>query len=144
MEGQQIMASALQGSRILDRARPLLTLLVILALALPAGGCWRSPRFKSPFTLANPSERYPIAVRQGEMMQLQGAVVGHPLKIVNISQNSRVVVVTCCSGGRATCSRKRKELAAGVAVAAGRGGTPAAVRLSRARPGTGTRKIAAP
>jgi pilus assembly protein CpaD len=67
MEGQKTMASALQGSRILGCARPLLTLLIVLAVALPAGGCWRSPRFKSPFTLANPSERYPIAVRQGEM-----------------------------------------------------------------------------
>ncbi len=31
------------------------------------GGCWQSPRFQAPFTLANPNERHPIAVRQGEV-----------------------------------------------------------------------------
>lgn len=65
MEGVKIMASATQGSRAF--ARPLLTLLAVLVVATSAGGCWQSPRFKSPFTLANPNERHPIAVRQGEV-----------------------------------------------------------------------------
>jgi pilus assembly protein CpaD len=38
-----------------------------LLVSTALGGCWQSPRFKAPFTLANPSERYPIAVRQGEV-----------------------------------------------------------------------------
>jgi len=65
MEGSKTMASSLQGSRG-SAARPLLALLAVLLVALSAGGCWRSPRFQAPFTLANPSERHPIAVRQGE------------------------------------------------------------------------------
>jgi pilus assembly protein CpaD len=44
-----------------------LTLLSILLAGTALGGCWQSPRFKAPFTLANPSERHPIAVRQGEV-----------------------------------------------------------------------------
>jgi pilus assembly protein CpaD len=36
-------------------------------VATSAGGCLKSPRFKAPFTLANPNERHPIAVRQGEV-----------------------------------------------------------------------------
>ncbi|MGH6803671.1 MAG: CpaD family pilus assembly protein [Methyloceanibacter sp.] len=60
------MVSALQGSRVFA-ARPLLTLLAVLVVATSAGGCWKSPRFKAPFTLANPNERHPIAVRQGEV-----------------------------------------------------------------------------
>jgi pilus assembly protein CpaD len=66
MEGVKIMVSAFQGSRGFA-ARPLLTLLAVLVVATSAGGCWQSPRFKSPFTLANPNERHPIAVRQGEV-----------------------------------------------------------------------------
>jgi pilus assembly protein CpaD len=66
MEGSKIMVSAFQGSRGFA-ARPLLTLLAVLVVATSAGGCWQSPRFKSPFTLANPNERHPIAVRQGEV-----------------------------------------------------------------------------
>lgn len=47
--------------------RSVLGVLAILLLVLPAGGCIRtSPRFQEPFTLANPNERYPILVRQGE------------------------------------------------------------------------------
>ena len=61
------MVSARQGSRALTAARPLVCLLAVLAVATSAGGCWQSPRFKAPFTLANPSERHPIAVRQGEV-----------------------------------------------------------------------------
>ena len=60
------MVSATQGSRVFA-ARPLFTLLAVLVVATSAGGCWQSPRFKAPFALANPNERYPIAVRQGEM-----------------------------------------------------------------------------
>ena len=66
MEGSKIMVSAFQGSRGFA-ARPLLTLLAVLVVATSAGGCWKSPRFKAPFTLANPNERHPIAVRQGEV-----------------------------------------------------------------------------
>lgn len=62
-----IMASKVQGSRALFRAaRPALTLLAVLAIATSAGGCLKSPRFQAPFTLANPNERHPIAVKQGE------------------------------------------------------------------------------
>ena len=48
--------------------RSALGVLAILLIALPAGGCIRtSPRFQEPFALANPNERYPILVRQGEV-----------------------------------------------------------------------------
>jgi pilus assembly protein CpaD len=67
MEGNEIMVSALQGSRAVAAARPLLALLAVLVVATSAGGCWKSPRFQAPFTLANPNERHPIAVRQGEV-----------------------------------------------------------------------------
>ena len=60
------MVSALRGSRVLS-ARPALTLLTVLLVATSLGGCWSSPRFQAPFTLANPNERHPIAVRQGEV-----------------------------------------------------------------------------
>ena len=60
------MVSVFQGSRG-SADRPLLTLLAVLLVATSAGGCWKSPRFKAPFTLANPNERHPIAVRQGEV-----------------------------------------------------------------------------
>ena len=59
------MTSLSQGSRI---ARPLLALVAVLLVGTAAGGCWKSPRYKSPFTLANPNERHPIAVRQGEVV----------------------------------------------------------------------------
>ena len=36
-------------------------------MATSVGGCWRSPRLQAPFTLANPNERHPIAVKQGEV-----------------------------------------------------------------------------
>ena len=65
MEGNEIMATALQGWRG-SAARPLLTLLAVLVVATSAGGCWKSPRYKAPFTLSNANERQPIAVRQGE------------------------------------------------------------------------------
>lgn len=61
------MASLLQGSRLPIGARPALTLLTVILVATSAGGCWKSPRFQSPFTLANPNERHPIVVRQGEV-----------------------------------------------------------------------------
>jgi pilus assembly protein CpaD len=62
------MASALQGSRVLARAaRSALTLLAVLAAGTSVGGCLKgSPRFQAPFALANPNERFPIAVKQGE------------------------------------------------------------------------------
>jgi pilus assembly protein CpaD len=46
--------------------RPALTLLAVLLVGTSLGGCWHSPRFQAPFTLANPNQRYPIAVKQGE------------------------------------------------------------------------------
>ena len=48
-------------------ARPLLSLLAVLVVATGAGGCWQSPRFQAPFTLANANERHPIAVKQSEV-----------------------------------------------------------------------------
>jgi len=63
------MASAFKGSRALTRgARPGITLFAVLMISVPAGGCWQSPRMQAPFTLANPSERHPIAVKQGEAL----------------------------------------------------------------------------
>ena len=68
MEGNTIMISAaLPGSRVLAAARPALTLLAVVLVATSVGGCWRSPRLQAPFTLANPNERHPIAVQQGEV-----------------------------------------------------------------------------
>lgn len=61
------MVSSLRGSRVLSAARPALTLLAVLLVATSVGGCWRSPRLQAPFTLANPNERHPIAVKQGEV-----------------------------------------------------------------------------
>ncbi|MEX1060924.1 MAG: CpaD family pilus assembly protein [Methyloceanibacter sp.] len=61
------MLSPLQGPRLRCGARPALTLLAVILIATSAGGCWQGPRFKAPFTLANPNERHPIAVRQGEV-----------------------------------------------------------------------------
>ncbi|HSD91630.1 MAG TPA: CpaD family pilus assembly protein [Methyloceanibacter sp.] len=65
MEGIDIMVSSSQGSRIV---RPLLTIFAVLLVGTTTGGCWKSPRYQSPFTLANPNERHPIAVRQGEVV----------------------------------------------------------------------------
>jgi len=63
------MASAFQGSSVLTRAaRPGITLFAALMISVPAGGCWQSPRMQAPFTLANPSERHPIAVKKGEAL----------------------------------------------------------------------------
>jgi pilus assembly protein CpaD len=63
------MASAFQGSRALTRAaRPGITLFAVLMISVPAGGCWQSPRMQAPFTLSNPNERHPIAVKQGEAL----------------------------------------------------------------------------
>ena len=61
------MVSSLRGARVLSAARPALTLLAALLVATSVGGCWRSPRFQAPFTLANSNERHPIAVRHGEI-----------------------------------------------------------------------------
>ena len=61
------MAPTLQGSRVLFRAARLaLTLLAVLVVGATASGCLKSPRFQAPFTLANPNERHPIAVKEGE------------------------------------------------------------------------------
>jgi pilus assembly protein CpaD len=60
------MASSLQGLRA-SGARPIVTILAVLLAANSLGGCWKSPRYKAPFTLANPNERHPIAVRHGEV-----------------------------------------------------------------------------
>jgi len=58
------MTSAQSGTR---GVQSLLTLLGVLLVGTAIGGCWQSPRFKAPFTIANPNERHPIAVRQGEV-----------------------------------------------------------------------------
>jgi pilus assembly protein CpaD len=42
-------------------------MLAVLLIGTSLGGCLRSPRFQAPFTLANPNERYPIAVHEGEV-----------------------------------------------------------------------------
>ena len=69
MEGKNIMASLLRGSHALARAgRPAITLVAALIIAVPAGGCWQSPRMQAPFTLSNPNERHPIKVSQGEAL----------------------------------------------------------------------------
>lgn len=60
------MASPRQGSRTHYAARAALTLLTVTLVGALVGGCWKSPRFQAPFTLANANERHPIAVRQGE------------------------------------------------------------------------------
>jgi pilus assembly protein CpaD len=47
--------------------RSVLTLLALALLAAPVGGCMsQGPRFQAPFTLANPNERWPILVKEGE------------------------------------------------------------------------------
>jgi pilus assembly protein CpaD len=46
--------------------RPAFTLLAVLLVGISLGGCWQSPRFQAPFTLANPNQRNPIAVKQSE------------------------------------------------------------------------------
>jgi len=61
------MVSALRGSRALSVGRPALTILTALLIAISLGGCLKSPRMQAPFTLANPNERHPIAVRPGEV-----------------------------------------------------------------------------
>jgi pilus assembly protein CpaD len=61
------MVSLLRSSRVPSAARPALTLLAVVLVAASVGGCWRSPRSQAPFTLSNPNERHPIAVRQGEL-----------------------------------------------------------------------------
>jgi pilus assembly protein CpaD len=61
------MASLIKGSWVRIGVRPALTLLTVSLVATSVGGCFTSPRFQAPFTLANPNERHPIAVRQGEV-----------------------------------------------------------------------------
>jgi len=69
MEGNSIMVSTLQASRVRARAtRPAITLVAVLMIAVPAGGCWQSPRMQAPFALSNPNERHPITVKQGEAL----------------------------------------------------------------------------
>ena len=61
------MVAKIEGSRLTLRAvRSGLALLTVLLLGTCLGGCLQSPRFQAPFTLANPNQRYPIAVKQGE------------------------------------------------------------------------------
>ena len=62
------MAAQIFGSERMTRAgRPALAMLAVLILAAPIGGCLSpGPRFQAPFTLANPNERWPIQVKQGE------------------------------------------------------------------------------
>jgi pilus assembly protein CpaD len=61
------MALSPNLSRAVNAARPPLTLLALTLLAAAVGGCMQQgPRFQAPFTLANPTERHPIQVKQGE------------------------------------------------------------------------------
>ncbi len=62
------MAAQISGSEPMTRAgRPALTMLAVLMLTAPLGGCLsQGPRFQAPFTVANPNERWPIQVKQGE------------------------------------------------------------------------------
>ncbi len=61
------MAAIIEGSSLTVRAlKAGLVLLMVLLTGTCLGGCLQSPRFQAPFTLANPNERYPIAVKQGE------------------------------------------------------------------------------
>jgi len=69
MEGNSIMVLTCKGSQAVTRAmRPTMTLCAMLMIAVPAGGCWQSPRNQAPFTLSNPNERHPITVKQGEAL----------------------------------------------------------------------------
>jgi pilus assembly protein CpaD len=61
------MPAKFQSSRLTLRAvRAGLALLTVLLSGTCLGGCLQSPRFQAPFALANPNQRYPIAVKQGE------------------------------------------------------------------------------
>lgn len=63
------MAPIVQESHTRARAvPPSVTLIAVLMIAIPAGGCWQGPRMQAPFTLANPNERHPIKVSQGEAL----------------------------------------------------------------------------
>jgi pilus assembly protein CpaD len=61
------MAAKIEDSSLRVRgARATLALITVFFIGTSLGGCLQSPRFQAPFTLANPNERYPIAVKQGE------------------------------------------------------------------------------
>lgn len=63
------MTTTVRGSHArLRTTRPAITLLAALMIAVPAAGCWQSPRMQAPFTLSNPNERHPIKVSQGEAL----------------------------------------------------------------------------
>src|SRR4029079_16953099 len=111
MEGNSIMASLFQGSHFHDRARSALSLLTVILAASSVGGCFTSPRFQAPFTLANPNERHPIAVRQGEVTLdlavypgASGLNESQRAKVVNFlvdykSQSSDRLLIRAPSGG---------------------------------------------
>ena len=61
------MAAFVQAPRgKVHAGRPLLALLAVCAIAATVAGCMQGPRFKAPFTLANPNQRHPITVAQSE------------------------------------------------------------------------------
>jgi pilus assembly protein CpaD len=63
------MASASEPAHAVTcTARHALVLLAAVIVAIPAAGCSQGPRFEAPFTLANPNERHPIVVQQGEAL----------------------------------------------------------------------------
>ena len=80
-------------------------------VATSVGGCFTSPRFQAPFTLANPNERHPIAVKQGEMTLdlavypgASGLNKSQRAKVVNFladykSQSSDRLLIRAPSGG---------------------------------------------
>jgi pilus assembly protein CpaD len=70
MEGESIMVTTRIDAQAPTCARrPAVTLLAIMMIAIPAGGCWQSsPRMQAPFTLSNANERHPIKVSRGEAL----------------------------------------------------------------------------
>jgi pilus assembly protein CpaD len=69
MKGISTMTATAQSSHApLCAARPAITLLTVLMIAVPVAGCWQSPRLQAPFTLASATERHPIKVSQGEAL----------------------------------------------------------------------------
>jgi len=113
------MASPLQALRVRLKARPALTVLAVLVMAAATAGCWTSPRFQSPFALSNPSERHPIAVREGEAVldlavypgssglnPSQKAKVANFLRAYQSQSTERLLVRAPSGGANETAARR--------------------------------------
>jgi pilus assembly protein CpaD len=113
------MVSPLQALRVRPRARPALTVLTVLVMAAATCGCWTSPRFQSPFALSNPSERHPIAVREGEVAldlpvhsgssglnQSQKAKVANFLRAYQLQSTERLLIRAPSGGPNETAARR--------------------------------------